>query len=317
MKEIKKEGIIVKNYLMKSNQTLERLNISYFIKGDINFESKDDLLILENDSLSLIIKIKGNNNKSLFECYSCKKENNKIISDIENKELFDSLEDSIIGTVQNYFKSFVYEQIDDVIKKIVFNKVSQNEDDILISFEKKIKDTLNLMGFNFLKENDNSYILEMIDHPYSRLIKLNEFGGFSSYRNDQVVSSSNKSIKISSLSETINFVVEKMVCEFLIKKKLYSKTSLTSIVDEFSKNYHETNPMGKILEKLENMGYKPVNFNIEHVNYETNNRNIINFENSDKSLLINLYRMASGKYEVTGYETQITKKDRKFSIKNK
>lgn len=316
MTEIKKEEIRVKNYLMKSNKILEKLNISYFIKGEMKFESIDDLLFLENENLNIIIKIKEKNNKSVFEGYSCKKENNKIVSDIENKELFDNLEDSIIGTVQNYFKSFVYNQIDDEVKKIVFNNASR-KDDILIAFEENIKDSLNSMGFNFLKKTNDSYILEMIDHPYSRTISLNEFGGFSSYRNDQLISSSNKSLKVSSLSETINFVVEKMVSEFLIKKKLYSKTSLTSIVDEFSKLYHETNPMGKILEKLENMGYKPVNFNIEHVNYETNNRNIINFENSDKSLLVNLYRMNSGKYEVTGYETQMTKKDRKISIKNK
>lgn len=124
-----------------------------------------------------------------------------------------------------------------------------------------------------------------------------------------------------------NIVNEKLVREDDFKKigdlqkitNSISKKPLELVIDKFNKGYKETNPMGDIINELKNNEYYPIDENVPHVNYEENKKIVIDFKNSREQLILNLYRMPSGKYETVIYSSgkeEIKNKEQKKS-KNK
>ncbi len=93
-------------------------------------------------------------------------------------------------------------------------------------------------------------------------------------------------------------------------------TIISNTLKDFNKEYHETNPIGKILEALESNGIKASpEFQIPHVNYgETERVNLI-VDNHPNKILVNLYRMDSGRYEVNAYESVLLKESNKKKTK--
>lgn len=84
--------------------------------------------------------------------------------------------------------------------------------------------------------------------------------------------------------------------------------NLSLLFKKFNNTYFEYNPVGEMIDDLEKIGIKSrTEFPIPHVDYETSSRIKLLIEN-DNDILINLYRMSSGKYEVNTYEIELSNK---------
>ncbi len=85
--------------------------------------------------------------------------------------------------------------------------------------------------------------------------------------------------------------------------------------DKFNNNYFEYNPIGEMIDDLENIGITAkTEFPIQHVDYETSSKVKLLIENNN-DILVNLYRMHSGKYEVNTYEIKLSLKEKAKSTK--
>lgn len=95
-------------------------------------------------------------------------------------------------------------------------------------------------------------------------------------------------------------------------------TTISRVLQEFNREYHQTNPIGKILDSLERSGIKAESeFPVPSVNYgQTEKINLI-VDNHPNKILVNLYRMDSGSYEVNAYEAIILKNESKTKRKMK
>lgn len=89
----------------------------------------------------------------------------------------------------------------------------------------------------------------------------------------------------------------------------YNKNvNLKIFFDKYNKDYFDYNPIGLMIDYLEKLGLRAkTEFPIPHVNYETTEKIVLVIENSD-NILVNLYRMKSGRYEVNAYPIKLSKK---------
>jgi hypothetical protein len=79
--------------------------------------------------------------------------------------------------------------------------------------------------------------------------------------------------------------------------------------NKFNNNYFDYNPVGEMMDDLEKIGIKATTeFPISHVDYETSARLKLLIEDNN-DIVVNLYRMSSGKYEVNTYEIKLSLKD--------
>lgn len=84
--------------------------------------------------------------------------------------------------------------------------------------------------------------------------------------------------------------------------------TITNTLKDFNNRYHETNPVGSILTALEDKGLKvTTEFPVPHVDYGKNEKVNLIVEDHPNKVLVNLYRMDSGRYEVNAYEAVMLK----------
>lgn len=91
--------------------------------------------------------------------------------------------------------------------------------------------------------------------------------------------------------------------------KPFKKPAIEDLLKEFTQGYHQTNPLGKILDKLKENYHYPEDVHIPHVEYEATERLEIPMQNDNKKLVVSLYRMPSGSYECVLYTGQKNKAD--------
>lgn len=90
---------------------------------------------------------------------------------------------------------------------------------------------------------------------------------------------------------------------------------LELLLNKFNNNYFEYNPIGEMIDDLENIGIKSkTEFPVEHLAYENSAKIKLVIEDSN-DILVNLYRMNSGRYEVNAYEIQLSNKVKKENKK--
>jgi hypothetical protein len=88
----------------------------------------------------------------------------------------------------------------------------------------------------------------------------------------------------------------------------HKNVNLKIFFDKYNKDYFEYNPIGSMIDDLEKLGLKAkTEFPIPHVNYETTEKIVLVVENHD-NILVNLYRMNSGRYEVNAYSIKLSNK---------
>jgi len=108
----------------------------------------------------------------------------------------------------------------------------------------------------------------------------------------------------------------------MIKNNLFIimniSTTITKTLEEFNHQYHQTNPIGRIIEAFEKSDLKAdTEFPIPSVDYgKTEKINLI-IEGHPNKVLVNLYRMDSGSYEVNAYEAVMLKETNKKRSKLK
>lgn len=93
---------------------------------------------------------------------------------------------------------------------------------------------------------------------------------------------------------------------------------ISDVLDKYNKvQYFETNPAGHIIADLNNNGVKAATYSeIPHVAYGNTERIKIEVENCENPIILNLYRMDSGKYEVNAYDAGVKpKQERKSKFK--
>lgn len=78
--------------------------------------------------------------------------------------------------------------------------------------------------------------------------------------------------------------------------------SISDSLASYNNTYYESNPLSKIVETLRDKGYIVKDPEYKSLDYEKSSRVLLEITNGE-DVLINLYRMPSGKYEVTGYPT--------------
>jgi phosphopentomutase len=94
-----------------------------------------------------------------------------------------------------------------------------------------------------------------------------------------------------------------------------SKT-ITDVLKDFNKEYHQTNPIGKILDALEAKGIKAESeFPVPHVDRGVTEKINLIVDNHPNKVLVNLYRMDSGTYEVNAYEAVLLSKKPRSKMK--
>lgn len=92
---------------------------------------------------------------------------------------------------------------------------------------------------------------------------------------------------------------------------------LEQILNNFNNNYFECNPIGNLINDIENIGIKlTTDFPIQHLDYEKSSKIKLIVEDRN-DILVNLYRMSSGRYEVNAYEIQLSNKPKKTNKINK
>lgn len=86
---------------------------------------------------------------------------------------------------------------------------------------------------------------------------------------------------------------------------------LELLLNKFNNNYFEYNPIGEMIDDLESIGIKSkTEFPVEHLAYENSAKiKLVIEDNND--ILVNLYRMNSGRYEVNAYEIKLSNKVKK------
>lgn len=87
---------------------------------------------------------------------------------------------------------------------------------------------------------------------------------------------------------------------------------ITHVLKDFNNNqYHETNPIGKIIDAFEEKGVKAESeFPVPSVDYNKTEKVNLIIEGHNNKVLVNLYRMDSGRYEVNAYEVVLSNKVR-------
>lgn len=94
-----------------------------------------------------------------------------------------------------------------------------------------------------------------------------------------------------------------------------SKT-ISNVLNTFNTGYHQTNPIGKILDALEEKGIKAESeFPVPHVDRGVTEKINLVVENHPNKILVNLYRMDSGTYEVNAYEAILLSKKPRSKMK--
>lgn len=78
--------------------------------------------------------------------------------------------------------------------------------------------------------------------------------------------------------------------------------SIQDILEVYNSSYHETNPLSNIIESVREAGFVVKEPQYASVDYEKSSRIILEIENGS-NVLVNLYRMPSGRYEVNSYST--------------
>lgn len=92
---------------------------------------------------------------------------------------------------------------------------------------------------------------------------------------------------------------------------------ITNTLKNFNNQYHETNPIGAIMTALETSGLKvTTEFPVPHVDYGKNEKVNLIVEEHPNKVLVNLYRLDSGRYEVNAYEAVLLKETQKKRTKN-
>lgn len=100
-----------------------------------------------------------------------------------------------------------------------------------------------------------------------------------------------------------------MTEEFQTSKKI------DLILNKFNNNYFECNPIGNLMNELEDIGVKATtDFPIQHLDYEHSTKIKLKVEDRN-DILVNMYRMSSGRYEVNAYEIQLSNKVKKTNKK--
>lgn len=93
--------------------------------------------------------------------------------------------------------------------------------------------------------------------------------------------------------------------------------TITNTLKDFNNQYHETNPIGSLITELENRGLKVTSeFPVPHVDYGKNEKVNLLVEGHPNKVLVNLYRMDSGRYEVNAYEAVLLNNTPKKRNKN-
>lgn len=93
--------------------------------------------------------------------------------------------------------------------------------------------------------------------------------------------------------------------------------TITNTLKNFNNQYHETNPIGAIMTALETSGLKvTTEFPVPHVDYGKNEKVNLIVEDHSNKVLVNLYRLDSGRYEVNAYEAVLLKDAPKKRTKN-
>lgn len=92
---------------------------------------------------------------------------------------------------------------------------------------------------------------------------------------------------------------------------------MESLLNKFNNNYFEYNPIGEMIDDLEKIGIKAkTEFPVQHLDYEKSAKIKIVIEDSN-DMLVNLYRMNSGRYEVNAYEIQLARNLKKENKQKK
>lgn len=93
---------------------------------------------------------------------------------------------------------------------------------------------------------------------------------------------------------------------------------ISEVLDKYNKvQYFETNPAGHLISDLNDNGVKAITLSeIPHVSYGNTERIKIEVENCENPIILNLYRMDSGRYEVNAYDAGVKpKQERKSKFK--
>ena len=77
------------------------------------------------------------------------------------------------------------------------------------------------------------------------------------------------------------------------------KKDLFDVIKPITEEYHQTNPIGHIIDTLEENGYYlKEDLNPEHIGYDENKKYNLEFFKSNEGLRVNISRLSSGNYEV-------------------